>query len=100
MNKRARGLAEWVGREQAAALERSRRRDALEQAYWEQNPPSEEAMAVDGLTSAQHMREENAKDRSSREDSMRQMEDLMQDLLSFQERFGPGAKRDRRVVSG
>ena len=31
--------------------------------------------------------------------TMKMMEELMEELIGFQERFGPGAKRERRIVS-
>lgn len=102
MMKRARGLAEWVGREQMAAMDRSRRRMSLEQAFWNQTLTSEVNTVPGALTTtASHStREESAKDHLCREESTRHMEGLMQDLLEFQERFGTGARKDRRVASG
>ena len=126
MNKRVRALVEWVGREQAHADERNRRREAVEQALKEgraaeptdalaqrQQPPDSDtphdadpaapaddalapdaqapsALALDGLGPQSGM------------STMKQMEELMQELISFQERFGPGAKmkeRERRTTT-
>lgn len=75
MNKRVRALVEWVGREQASLAERGRRRVALSQ------------VLGDG---------ESVKE----DETMRMMEELMSELIGFQERFGPGAKgRERRGAS-
>ncbi len=119
MNKRVRTLVEWVGREQASAQERMRRRDALEKALKEVQPGEEDVQ----------MREEPVKDDASMfldrqprtesplqqrpnsatpqipilepkastiffspssSDTMKQMEGLMEELIRFQERFGRG----------
>lgn len=126
MNKRVRALVEWVGREQASALERGRRREAIEKAL---HPSSGDAHArvnethrasaehdgvmVDGPVPESPLREKTSTvlgpspvsrllvppDSAS---TMKMMEELMEELISFQERFGPGAKlkeRERRNVS-
>jgi hypothetical protein len=83
MNKRVRSLVEWVGREQASLLERQRRRDALD--------ASLRAAAAAG---------QDAQGRAADAATMKMMEELMEELIGFQEKFGPGAKskeRDRRV---
>lgn len=80
MNKRVRALVEWVGREQAGALDRARRREALENALKE-NPSS----SINAET--------------QQPTSMKDMEELMEELISFQERFGPGARRERRAAA-
>ncbi|KAI0029979.1 hypothetical protein K488DRAFT_72554 [Vararia minispora EC-137] len=88
MNKRVRSLVEWVGREQAGFLERTRRRDALVGVLREAGPP-------DG--SAPLPLQSSAPDGAA---TMRMMEELMEELIGFQEKFGPGAKskeRERRV---
>lgn len=118
MNKRVRALVEWVGREQAVALDRQRRREALEKTLKEEPTGSENAnsargrsvtsnadvhMNVDGedrasnqsadaTPKANHMR---GIDASKWSETMKMMEELMEELINFQERFGPGAKRDR-----
>ncbi|KAI0358572.1 hypothetical protein OH77DRAFT_1193801 [Trametes cingulata] len=118
MNKRVRSLVEWVGREQAAALERMRRKEALDKALQEaQAHDSVPAAAIDA--GAEEMEvdlaaSENTVPRekppppsdsatinpaSSEGTTMKMMEELMEELIRFQERFGPGAKakeRDRR----
>ncbi|KZV70677.1 hypothetical protein PENSPDRAFT_651267 [Peniophora sp. CONT] len=76
MNKRVRALVEWVGREQASLGERGRRRSAL-------------AAVLGG-----------SGDEGKEGETMRMMEELMSELIGFQERFGPGAKgRERRGAS-
>ncbi|KAM5534595.1 hypothetical protein V8D89_011799 [Ganoderma adspersum] len=117
MNKRVRSLVEWVGREQAAAMERTRRKEALEkvlQAHRRAVAAGDGAlMDIDASTAdgAAAPRENGLLTPSSAplpatdaagggEDStMKMMEELMEELIRFQERFGPGAKvkeRDRR----
>ncbi|KAJ6586970.1 hypothetical protein DFH09DRAFT_1142129 [Mycena vulgaris] len=107
MNKRVRALVEWVGREQASASERGKRKEALESALREEvaketarldgvegAPPDDSAMAVDppgpDKTGPKY-------DVSQASAAMKMMEELMEELIRFQERFGPGAKRDRRA---
>ncbi|PPQ67268.1 hypothetical protein CVT25_005852 [Psilocybe cyanescens] len=121
MNKRVRALVEWVGREQANALDRGRRREALEASLREQknSNPGEEGgsndvpMAVDqpGIATEHvpqttkpafepHLMSESALEMSAQ--TMKMMEELMEELIGFQERFGPGAKnrdRERRIVT-
>jgi len=135
MNKRVRALVEWVGREQASAMDRGRRREALERAYREvvreQDVTVENGELAGGdpksWTSTGSAREAEsplqerhnvappeylnptttgAKDEGDLSDSavrssnMKSMEALMEELISFQERFGPGAKtRERRLAS-
>lgn len=133
MNKRVRALVEWVGREQAGALDRGRRREALERALKgstsrtsdilsESSVPDDRdaggvrregrrsPMAVDnssdgtnnslagGLVPMKPVSLDLAAQRST----MKMMEELMEELISFQERFGPGVKnreRERRPAS-
>jgi hypothetical protein len=112
MNKRVRALVEWVGREQASALERERRREALEKELHEPPPlgmgdgTADVVMAVDDFSS-QAIVQPNAAlstvpkeiNKESTSATMREMEELMEELIGFQERFGPGAKtreRERR----
>lgn len=129
MNKRVRALVEWVGREQASALDRGRRREALEKALREQaatlaesHDTSEDpilpgdannSMVVDHHASSsdqqmqqsknsveRHLMSESALEVSSH--TMKMMEELMEELIGFQERFGPGAKardRERRLAA-
>lgn len=165
MNKRVRALVEWVGREQAIALDRERRKVALESALLAnqqaqmqmpavaeaagesavQSDPTEgldsqdknesgigksTPIAVDGISLTETLIQEkttasaaatgrssatsdptneSAKDNpvvqaetkpillfgsfaSSRPSTTKMMEELMEELISFQERFGPGAK--------
>jgi hypothetical protein len=119
MNKRVRALVEWVGREQAGALDRGRRREALERALRQQPKnaldgvdPNDMAMMVDeasaddqpkketaGLSFAAQAISELASEMSA--STMKMMEELMEELIGFQERFGPGAKhreREKRLV--
>lgn len=145
MNKRVRALVEWVGREQANALDRGRRRDALEKALCEaangaegcapgsmgvQNDdldtgegdaregrdapmvldgessvgsPLQEKMMIHppGITSSLIEVDANCGDSVLRFSTMKMMEELMEELIGFQERFGPGAKtreRERRLA--
>lgn len=124
MNKRVRALVEWVGREQAGALDRGRRREALEKALKAvkvqgSNPTNSSphddrevgggdtvcspmvldtaAILVDGTLSG-----DACGGNPSAALTMKIMEELMEELISFQERFGPGVKtrdRERRMVS-
>ncbi|TEB37656.1 hypothetical protein FA13DRAFT_1761907 [Coprinellus micaceus] len=90
MNKRVRALVEWVGREQASALERERRREALEKELHEPPPLGMGDGTADVVM---------AINKESTSATMREMEELMEELIGFQERFGPGAKtreRERR----
>ncbi|KAH9858425.1 hypothetical protein C2E23DRAFT_1972 [Lenzites betulinus] len=120
MNKRVRSLVEWVGREQAAAMDRMRRKEALEKVLQEgRGRDSATAIALDASTEGMDLDpvSENAVPRegmalpadpaplaigggSSEDTTMTMMEELMEELIRFQERFGPGAKakeRDRRA---
>ncbi|KAJ7188187.1 hypothetical protein C8R46DRAFT_1242327 [Mycena filopes] len=102
MNKRVRALVEWVGREQASASERGKRKEALEKALADElgrglarpevdgGPPDDSAMALD----PPHPEKVATKYDASH--AMKMMEELMEELIRFQERFGPGAKRERR----
>lgn len=135
MNKRVRSLVEWVGREQATALDRMRRRVALSNAFQTEARNSERtrelgkvgmgivvsdsAMIMEGLevdspaladgpsalenivkiSPATPTYDLNDVQSSA---TMKMMEELMEELIGFQERFGPGARsreRDRRLVS-
>jgi len=112
MNKRVRALVEWVGREQASALDRGRRREALESALREQaknlaenGSDADVAMVVDDAPVAikssleSQLMPESALETSAQ--TMKMMEELMEELIGFQERFGPGAKsRDRERRQG
>jgi len=126
MNKRVRSLVEWVGREQASALERSRRREAIEKALRDAQLSSpvglaradghlsgdiDDVMVVDGGTIDSPAQEKAINGLSSvphtssvdsGQTTMRMMEELMEELITFQERFGPGAKtkeRERRTTT-
>lgn len=97
MNKRVRALVEWLGREQAGAMDRGRRREALEKTLREHAAPGESMTVDSDGTVGSHLSGGAAA-------TMKQMEELMEELIGFQERFGPGAKisneRGRRIVSG
>ena len=132
MNKRVRALVEWVGREQAGALDRGRRREALERALKGSMsgtgdmlthlsiPDDRDAgghrggrgtpMAVDKSsenTASPHAGESirtkpASFDLTAQQSTMKMMEELMEELINFQERFGPGVKsrdRERRPAS-
>ena len=150
MNKRVRALVEWVGREQAIALDRGRRRDALEKSLKDEATKAPERRAngdnCDGevggndgedakgersdvamVSDCDHTSEspvqektlaqavgESQQDRDAtmsamqmdgldlRSSTMKMMEELMEELIGFQERFGPGAKsreRERRLAA-
>ncbi|KAF8200778.1 hypothetical protein BJ912DRAFT_1122906 [Pholiota molesta] len=130
MNKRVRALVEWVGREQASALDRGRRREALEKSLREQpdatpaeptgssedvaapadtdaamlvddNPLASEPQNLPTKTTVEsNLMSESALEMSAQ--TMKMMEELMEELIGFQERFGPGAKtrdRERRLAA-
>ncbi|KAG9316655.1 hypothetical protein JVU11DRAFT_2709 [Chiua virens] len=135
MNKRVRALVEWVGREQAGALDRGRRREALEKALATSTPDPGTANAHDDLcvpddrdagggrsdvrgspmavdrpsesAANSHGGELAPKKRvlldpAAQRSTMKMMEELMEELISFQERFGPGVRsreRERRPAS-
>lgn len=116
MNKRVRALVEWVGREQASALERGRRREALvkilnttqtkqrlqptpddDAMITQDHPPTESPSGEKPTPSLMVSFELDP----SPPPTMKMMEELMTELINFQERFGPGAKskeRERRVA--
>ncbi|KAH8107890.1 hypothetical protein BXZ70DRAFT_19622 [Cristinia sonorae] len=131
MNKRVRALVEWVGREQASAAERTRRKEALEKALKDNRGSRSNAphmngvesggdvpMVLDGKAVTQSpLQERQPSGRDSAlpaptvagslsvdagSETMKMMEELMEELISFQERYGPGVKvkeRERRTVS-
>jgi hypothetical protein len=137
MNKRVRALVDWVAREQATALDRARRRDALQKALrddsktFERGPrddrmedesgdidmvldgdsmaesPAQEMIVTRSLDEAAVLKTPTLGKASDLEDvesskTMKTMEALMEELIDFQEQFGPGAKsreRERRLVS-
>jgi len=102
MNKRVRALVEWVGREQASASERYRRRDALDAALG--NATCLGVLSVGGtvemVDGAPRLDPPIAEEkRSADKSTMKMMEELMEELIGFQERFGPGAKsKERRTA--
>lgn len=112
MNKRVRALVEWVGREQASASERYRRREALQAALGEATSldimsvsGTVGMMAVDGGSQSHPVpppppeEKSRAAEGSSIGGDMKMMEELMEELIGFQERFGPGAKsKERRTA--
>lgn len=114
MNKRVRALVEWVGREQANAQDRIRRRNSLEKALKEQRSadvivssssstgPTSDAMVVDEPNGASQDRSslflEESPDRLNA--TMKMTEELMEELILFQERFGPGSKsREKKLTN-
>lgn len=167
MNKRVRALVEWVGREQALAMDHERRKTALEEALAKEQPvvekvpevqtttvettsvtevvnsveipaqekqdktdkidktdktipestsspiaEADEKMAVDApvvvemtASKSAEVVQESAPPVTvpapiTRASTTKMMEELMEELISFQERFGPGAKgvtRDRHA---
>ncbi|TFK21977.1 hypothetical protein FA15DRAFT_672019 [Coprinopsis marcescibilis] len=115
MNKRVRALVEWVGREQASALDRERRRDSLESSLRQQEASDAQLLRTgdendlayqDALARVQKGNGDDIVhkplEKESTASTMKQMEELMEELISFQERFGPGAKsrdRERRTAS-
>ncbi|KIJ18681.1 hypothetical protein PAXINDRAFT_110226 [Paxillus involutus ATCC 200175] len=121
MNKRVRALVEWVGREQAGALDRVRRREALEKALkgmtggptensvhtsvchddagGDDCDACESPMVIDNDS---HRIAVTALGSKAPQSTMKIMEELMEELIGFQERFGPGVKsrdRERRPAS-
>lgn len=117
MNKRVRSLVEWVGREQAATLDRTRRRDTLSNAVQGDmvfQKPNKEGdrqgvisdLMVSGGASQDHdvvasriVSSTTERNGTRVSTTMKQMEELMEELICFQERFGPGARnRERRLV--
>ena len=133
MNKRVRALVEWVGREQGGALDRGRRREALERALRSSSSGTSDILSASSLpddrdAGAFHregrgspMVIDNLSDNSAnpradeftptkppsfdlvaQQSTMKMMEELMEELIIFQERFGPGVKsreRERRPAS-
>ena len=122
MNKRVRALVEWIGREQASAAERTRRREAIEKARREQRDAQAVAdgegsegnasrpVVLDGAVVTDSPVEELRQPPSSGHSApltldgpgpdpgkttMKMMEELMEECICFQERFGPGAKKER-----
>ncbi|TFK75391.1 hypothetical protein BDN72DRAFT_811009 [Pluteus cervinus] len=119
MNKRVRALLEWVGREQASASDRRRRRCELEKALEDEAKRAAEQQADDAALDADgdapmiadrdHVANSSLQEKVADENhgdpngptTMKLMEELMEDLIRFQERFGPGAKsRDHRLAVG
>ncbi len=113
MNKRVRALVEWVGREQASASERYRRREALKAALGDATSlgvlslGDAGEMAMDSALLSQRPPPPPPADEKVTEgdiaslakSTMKMMEELMEELIGFQERFGPGAKsRERRTA--
>lgn len=127
MNKRVRALVEWVGREQAGALDRGRRRESLERALRASGKftallTRADTGGVDGSARGSPMSLDHNRPgpltstfgdpqstasavlppRTDSQSTMRMMEALMEELIVFQERFGPGVKsrdRERRPAS-
>jgi hypothetical protein len=113
MNKRVRALVEWVGREQASASERYRRREALKAVLGNATSLGVLSlvdagdMGMDGVSLSQRPPPPSMADEKLTESditilgksTMKMMEELMEELIGFQERFGPGAKsRERRTA--
>ena len=116
MNKRVRALVEWVVREQASAQDRARRRLALEKPLREQaDAESTTRTATDGEDVQMVDESEGQQTQSSvapfasqamstgalemSEQTIKMMEELMEELLGFQERFGPGMKSRGRLAA-
>ena len=124
MNKRVRALVEWIGREQNSATERTRRREAIEKALQEATAAlalSSNELDADGHNASSPMLVDGGPLNDSPQEELRQpplsghsapltldgpgpdpgtttmkmMEELMEECISFQERFGPGAKKER-----
>ncbi|KAH7926723.1 hypothetical protein BV22DRAFT_1194161 [Leucogyrophana mollusca] len=121
MNKRVRALVEWVGREQAGAMDRGRRKDALEKALKDLEGvhsadisirEGRDAVRSGGGSPMVLDQEDNAPqtrdipstsveggggtfDQKAPSSTMKMMEELMEELIGFQERFGPSMKRER-----
>lgn len=99
MNKRVRGIIDWVGREQAAALERRRRREALRRALVIQQQQVSSSVDdadvanTDLMLNGPGVTLSKLGDISSPPESeaTHLMEELMKELIAFQEKFGPGA---------
>lgn len=129
MNKRVRALVEWVGREQAGALDRGRRREALDRALkggimgtgdvlsdvlvpgdrdaggGHRDSPMVIDNSIDNVAKPRAGESTPTKpasyDLTSQRSTMKMMEELMEELINFQERFGPGIKsRDRERRPG
>ena len=116
MNKRVRALVEWVGREQASASERYRRREALKAALVDATSLGALSLgdagdaAIDGVPLSHRPRPPPPPSMTDEKvtegdianlgkSTMKMMEELMEELIGFQERFGPGAKsRERRTA--
>jgi hypothetical protein len=106
MNKRVRALVEWVGREQAGAGDRGRRKDVLKgkvgaapRRGGEEEDAQNSRMSVDPPVVAEKPVGETDGESAERP-TMTIMEELMEELIGFQERFGPAVKareRERRV---
>ena len=110
MNKRVRALVEWVGREQASASERYRRREALQAALADATSlgvlsiGDTREMAVDSVLPLHRpppppsmVEEKMGEDVvvNGGKSTMKMMEELMEELIGFQERFGPGGAKSR-----
>ncbi|PAV18726.1 histone deacetylase complex subunit cti6 [Pyrrhoderma noxium] len=111
MNKRVRALVEWVGREQALQAERERRKEALKSAVSvnlqegmkeakERSEIGKEAEPTADIERILATMGFNPGPTTTTPSTSKMMEELMEELISFQERFGPGAKqgKDRRVA--
>jgi len=100
MNKRVRSLVEWVGREQASALERGRRKEALVKAL-EESERGRYEMILQGTSLVQSPLQEKPEKDWLQSPTTKMMEEVMEELIGFQEKFGPGSKSKERgrVVS-
>jgi hypothetical protein len=97
MNKRVRALVEWVGREQAVASERSRRKETLERRVKDTRGGGSAPDEIDGMETDPGA----AETANSANSTMKTMEELMEELIGFQEKFGPALKvreRERRMA--
>ena len=146
MNKRVRALVEWVGREQALAVDRERRKTSLETALVAnlgislqplstetKRKEAKDAMEVDSdspvggntasstsntvMTTSETVVQSKTEGQEviqsitqttntnilagipSGISTVKMMEELMEELINFQERFGPGAKMPKERVN-
>jgi len=117
MNKRVRGIIEWVGREQAMALDRRRRREALRSKLLVIKPPATEEGGGGRGGEGEEERVDGGDETSTdvnvngipppqlleplrESEATHLMEELMKELIAFQEKFGPGAKGKERRAAG
>jgi len=103
MNKRVRGIIDWVGREQAMAFDRRRRREALrlalkaqaeQQRQQQQQPDEQDGVNLNPINPL-------LLEPLPESEATHLMEELMKELIGFQEKYGPGAgKGKERKAAG